>query len=219
MATEAPYTFFSVLSIDISKEAMQSIYFLDTVFKEAKARKPSIIFIDEIEVLCKGSSHSNDVRLVRNEFLKQIQALEDGVIVMGATNMPWALDSEFQRKFKRWIHVGMPDDEARKQIIKNSIGNHLHFLSSQDFVHLSKKTDGFTGADINETVQEALMIPLRKIQRATFFKQISGPSPTDPEVHCDDLWIPCGPRDPNAKEITFSSLPGDKIIEPQIVEE
>ena len=131
--------------------------------------------------------------------------------------MPWALDSEFQTKFHSWIHVGMPDNvQTRRQIIQSSIGNHSHDLSSQDFVLLSRETDGFTGADINEYVREALMRPIRKFFQATHFKQISGLSPTDPEVHCDDLWTPCGPRDPNAVKINFENLPRDKIFLPQV---
>ncbi len=213
MATEAPYTFFSVLSIDISKKATQSIHFVETLFKEAKTRKPSIIFIDEIEVVCTDSVESNDVRLVRNEVLRQMRVLEDGVILMGATNMPWVLDSEFRRIFQRHIHISLPDDaQTRMQIIEGSIGTHSHTLSSQDFVSLGHKTDGYSGAGIDVMVKEALMMPVRKIQKATHFKRVSsGPSPTDPKVHCNDLWTPCAPRDADAQEISWMLLPADKI--------
>lgn len=60
------------------------------------------------------------------------------------------------------------------------------------------------------------MQPVRKVQTATHFKKVTGPSPTDPNVIADDLLTPCSPGDPAAKEMTWVDVPGDKLLEPPV---
>ena len=96
------------------------------------------------------------------------------------------------------------------------IGNTAHALTSKDFNELAKRTDGYSGADIGIVVRDALMMPIRKVQTATHFKMVTGPSPTDPSVVVNDLWTPCGPRDQGATEKSWMSIDGDKLKEPQL---
>ena len=60
------------------------------------------------------------------------------------------------------------------------------------------------------------MMPIRKVQTATHFKRVRGPSPTDPDTICDDLLTPCGPRDSGAQEMSWMDVPGDKLLEPRV---
>lgn len=60
------------------------------------------------------------------------------------------------------------------------------------------------------------MQPVRKVQTATHFKRISGPSPKDPNLIVDDLLIPCSPGDPGALEMSWMEVDGDKLAEPPV---
>lgn len=74
----------------------------------------------------------------------------------------------------------------------------------------------YSGADISIVVKDALMQPVRKVQTATHFKKVRGPSPKDPNLIVDDLLTPCSPGDPGAIEMSWSELEGDKLAEPPV---
>lgn len=74
----------------------------------------------------------------------------------------------------------------------------------------------YSGADIGIVVREALMQPVRKVQSATHFKKISGPSRTDPSKTDHDLLTPCSPGSPGAIEMSWIAVPGDKLMEPPV---
>ena len=74
----------------------------------ARERKPSIIFIDEIDSMCgtRDGNESEASRRVKTEFLVQMQGVgnnNDGILVLGATNLPWALDPAIRRRFTNVI--------------------------------------------------------------------------------------------------------------------
>ena len=77
----------------------------------------------------------------------------------------------------------------------------------------------YSGADIGIVVREALMQPVRKVHQATHFKKVSGPSRLDPGVYLHDLLTPCSPGDPNALEMKWTEVPGDKLKEPIVTME
>lgn len=60
------------------------------------------------------------------------------------------------------------------------------------------------------------MQPVRKVQTATHFRKVTGPSPTDPNVIMDDLLTPCSPGERGAIELTWMDVPGDKLFEPPV---
>ena len=60
------------------------------------------------------------------------------------------------------------------------------------------------------------MMPIRKVQTATHFKQVSGPNPQDPSEMVNDLLTPCGPREAGATEMSWMLIKSDKLQEPQL---
>ena len=74
----------------------------------------------------------------------------------------------------------------------------------------------YSGADITILVRDALMQPVRKVQTATHFRRVRGPSPGNPDVIVDDLLTPCSPGSPGAVEMNWMSVPGDKLLEPPV---
>lgn len=221
VATEANNSrFFSVSSSHlVSKWLGESEKLVRNLFEMARDQKPSIIFIDEIDSLCSTrSDNENDAtRRIKTEFLVQMQGVgndNDGILVLGATNIPWVLDSAIRRRFEKRIYIPLPEEPARMHMFKLHIGNTPHSLTEEDFKQLAKRADGFSGADISVLVRDALMQPVRKVQTATHFRKVRGPSRTDPNVVVDDLLTPCSPGSPGAIEMSWMDVPGEKLLEP-----
>merc|ERR1712198_37045 len=223
VATEANNsTFFSVSSSDlVSKWLGESEKLVKNLFEMAREHKPSIIFIDEVDSLTgqRSDNESESARRIKTEFLVQMQGVgndNDGILVLGATNIPWVLDAAIRRRFEKRIYINLPDAPARAEMFKLNIGDTSTNLTDQDYKLLGESTDGYSGADIGLVVRDALMTPVRKVQKATHFKRVRGPSPTDSQKIVDDLLTPCSPGDPGAREMTMMDVPGDKLFEPPV---
>ncbi|EDL39858.1 vacuolar protein sorting-associated protein 4B [Mastomys coucha] len=223
VATEANNsTFFSISSSDlVSKWLGESEKLVKNLFQLARENKPSIIFIDEIDSLCgsRSENESEAARRIKTEFLVQMQGVgvdNDGILVLGATNIPWVLDSAIRRRFEKRIYIPLPEAHARAAMFRLHLGSTQNSLTEADFQELGRKTDGYSGADISIIVRDALMQPVRKVQSATHFKKVRGPSRADPNCIVNDLLTPCSPGDPGAIEMTWMDVPGDKLLEPVV---
>ncbi len=141
------------------------------LFKQAKEKAPSIIFIDEIDAIgrARGKNNgfnSNDEREnTLNQLLTEMDGFgtNSGVIILAATNRADVLDSALMRagRFDRQIYVDMPDLNERKAIF----GVHLKPIKLEpgiDIDFLAKQTPGFSGADIANLCNEAALIAARK---------------------------------------------------------
>lgn len=144
----------------------------------ARENQPSIIFIDEVDALCgtRGEGESEAARRIKTEMLVQMDGVghdSKGVLVIGATNIPWQLDAAIRRRFQRRIHITLPDPHARVVMFKISIGDTPTTLTSDDYKQLGEMSEGYSGSDIAIAVQDALMEPVRKVQQATHFRWVS----------------------------------------------
>jgi vacuolar protein-sorting-associated protein 4 len=88
----------------MSKYVGESEKLIKQLFNMAREKKPSIIFIDEIDSMCGSRSDGENEasRRVKTEFLVQMQGVgkdDQGILVLGATNLPWALDPAIRRRF------------------------------------------------------------------------------------------------------------------------
>ncbi|XP_070508561.1 vacuolar protein sorting-associated protein 4 [Chironomus tepperi] len=223
VATEANNsTFFSVSSADlVSKWLGESEKLVRNLFELARAHKPSIIFIDEVDSLCSSRSEneSESARRIKTEFLVQMQGVgndSEGILVLGATNIPWVLDSAIRRRFEKRIYIPLPEEPARMVMFKIHLGSTAHTLTEENLKQLAKNTEGYSGADISIIVRDALMQPVRKVQTATHFKRIRGPSPLDKNQIVDDLLTPCSPGERGAMEMTWMDVDGEKLYEPPV---
>ncbi|XP_068117033.1 vacuolar protein sorting-associated protein 4A-like [Hyperolius riggenbachi] len=191
------------------------------LFESARQHKPSIVFIDEIDMLCcsEGGNQSESISRMKKELLEQVQGVghcNDGILVLAATSRPWLLDSAIRRRFEKRIYIPLPEEAARAQMFRLHLGNTPHSLSEANIRELAQKTEGYSGADISIIVRDALMQPVRKVQSATHFKKVRGPSHTIPGAIVDDLLTPCSPGDPGAIEMTWMDVPGEKLQEPVV---
>lgn len=220
VATEANNsTFISVSSSDlVSKWQGQSERLVKELFDLAREKKPCIIFVDEIDSLCSARSdtESESSRRIKTEFLVQMQGVgndNDGILVLGATNIPWALDSAIRRRFEKRIYIPLPEYEGRLALFKIHTGTTPNSLTEEQFQALAERSEGYSGADIGIVVREAIMEPVRKVQQATHFKKVSGPSRKDPTVTEHDLWTPCSPGDRGAVEKGWMDIEPEKLLE------
>ena len=118
-------------------------------------------------------------------------------------------------RFEKRIHIPLPDVNARAAMFPIHIGSTPHSLHARDFRMLAEKTEGFSGADIETLVREALYQPIRKIQSATHFKAVRAPDRMDPTREREYL-TPCSPGDAGAKEMTWHDVEGDELLEPPL---
>lgn len=147
------------------------------LFNLARENKPSIIFIDEIDALCgpRGEGESEASRRIKTELLVQMDGVgrdSKGVLILGATNIPWQLDAAIRRRFQRRVHISLPDQPARMKMFELAVGSTPCELKADDYRTLAKYSEGYSGSDISIAVQDALMQPVRKIQTATHYKKV-----------------------------------------------
>mmetsp|Transcript_6498 Transcript_6498/g.16051 ORF Transcript_6498/g.16051 Transcript_6498/m.16051 type:complete len:448 (+) Transcript_6498:275-1618(+) len=177
VATEADSTFFSVSSADlISKWQGESEKLVRNLFELARESEGgrAIIFIDEVDSLCgsRSEGESDSMRRVKTEFLVQMDGVGNNagqLLVLGATNIPWELDAAIRRRFEKRVYIPLPDAEARTAMVKLNLGDTPNNLAEDEFDKTGEITEGSSGADIKILVQEALMQPLRRCQKAKQF--------------------------------------------------
>jgi vacuolar protein-sorting-associated protein 4 len=219
VATEANTTFFSVSSADlVSKWLGESEKQVRLLFDLGREHKPAIIFIDEIDALCssRGEGESESAKRIKTEFLVQMNGVGnsmDGVLILAATNMPWALDPAIRRRFEKRIYIPLPTEGARQAMFKIHLGKTPHNLSPEDFRELAQKSEGYSGSDIGIVVREAIMEPVRMVQDATHFKRVIAADRTNPQK-TKEYWTPCSPGDPSGVPMTWMDVVGDELLEP-----
>jgi cell division protease FtsH len=139
------------------------------LFKTAKRNAPCLVFIDEIDAIGKkrgnGSGGGHDEReQTLNQILTEMDGFEPGtnVIVLAATNRPDVLDQALLRpgRFDRRVHIDLPDMEAREQILAVHAKN-KKFDEKIDFKSVASKTVGFSGADIENVLNEAAIASVK----------------------------------------------------------
>ena len=117
------------------------------MFELARQRKPAIIFIDEVDSLCSSRSdnESESARRIKTEFLTQMDGVgadTDQILVLGATNLPWALDSAIQRRFEKRIYIPLPEAPARTAMFKLHLGDTPCDATEKDFKKLGDNSAG-----------------------------------------------------------------------------
>ena len=145
------------------------------LFKQAKDKSPSIIFIDEIDAIgrARGKNNFTGSNDERENTLNQLLTEMDGfgtntnVIVLAATNRADVLDKALMRagRFDRQIYVDLPDIRERKEIFEVHL-RPIKTAESLDLDFLARQTPGFSGADIANVCNEAALIAARKEKKA-----------------------------------------------------
>ena len=171
VAGEADVPFFSISGSDFVEMFVGvGASRVRDLFKQAKEKAPSIIFIDEIDAVGRARGKnvnmgSNDEREnTLNQLLTEMDGFgsNSGVIILAATNRADVLDKALLRagRFDRQIHVDLPDLNERKEIFNVHL-RPIKIDDSVDVEFLARQTPGFSGADIANVCNEAALIAAR----------------------------------------------------------
>ena len=134
---------------------------LAAIFADARRETPTVLFFDEIEALAgkRGHSTSQHEMGVISTFLAEMDGFAQnnaGVLILAATNMPWAVDAAFRRsgRFDRMLFVPPPDREARAEILRLQLADRP-VEAGIDLKAVLAQTNGFSGADLRNLVDTA----------------------------------------------------------------
>jgi len=189
---------------------------LRSLFDDAQANSPAIIFLDEIESIAPKREEMGAEKQVERRVVAQLLALMDGlesrgqIIVIAATNIPNAVDPALRRpgRFDREIGFPIPDKNARLDIIQIHIRG-MPLADDVDLDKLSSITHGFVGADLEALAREAAMTSLRKILPRIDFELDEIPYETllELEVTMDDFMEALKEVGPSAIREVFVEIP------------
>src|SRR3989344_6079032 len=143
----------------ISAFAGQGEKSLHEAFEWARANKPAVIFFDEIDAIGMSRSKTEGVlRTLVNQFLTELDGVftdNEGILVIGATNLPWEIDTALRRpgRFSRIIFVTPPDKTARSKLFELKLKGKP--LEEINYEVLSQSTNNYSAADIERICDEA----------------------------------------------------------------
>ena len=143
---------------------------LHELFEQARRNKPCVLFFDEVDALAasRADMRHHGGRHLINQFLSELDGLNaenEGVLILAATNAPWHVDSAFRRpgRFDRILFVPPPDEAARASILRVlTTGKPVKDI---DYDQVGRKTDGFSGADLKAVVDVAIDDKLQQAMR------------------------------------------------------
>lgn len=195
VATESRSTFFAISASSLtSKYLGESEKLVRALFSLAKALAPSIIFVDEIDSLLSargGGSEHEATRRIKTEFLIQWSDLakaaagretsdkdkEKGdasrVLVLAATNLPWAIDEAARRRFVRRQYIPLPEDWVRKKQLKTLLGHQKHSIGEKELDRLVMLTEGQFASILRVSLVLKSHIHLTKHHRLLRFRHHS----------------------------------------------
>ena len=175
IAGEAGATFFSIQASSLtSKWIGEGEKMVRALFAVAALMMPAVVFIDEIDSVlsARGDSEHEASRRMKTELLTAVDGLgtsgESSPLLIGATNRPEDLDEAARRRMPQRLMVGLPNGEARRDLILRALETVKHGgtdVSESDLQALVAETDGYSGSDLKSVLKDASLEPIREMQR------------------------------------------------------
>jgi vacuolar protein-sorting-associated protein 4 len=216
LARQCQHTFLPVSCASIiSKYVGDSPKYVKAMLEVAKANKPCILFIDEIDALCPdrggggggGGASSSDARTIA-EFLQQLDGITKddmkGVVVIGATNQPWVIDDAMRRRFARMIYIPLPDAEDRYRLVAHRLNQNSddagHSISEQEMWQLAHDTENYSSADLVKLIVTAYEATIEQVTLATHFRA------TRERSTGQKVLVPCSAGDEGAYALSYQAI-------------
>ncbi|MBU4482700.1 MAG: CDC48 family AAA ATPase [Actinobacteria bacterium] len=192
---------------------------LRSIFEDAQANAPAIVFIDELDAIAPKREEMGGEKQVERRVVAQLLALLDGleargqVIIIGATNIPNVLDPALRRpgRFDRELVIPIPDKNARLEILQIYTRG-MPLAEDVNLEKLAEITHGFVGADLEALAREAAMVALRKILPKVDFELADIPYETllELQVTIDNFMEALKEIEPSAIREVFIEVPDVK---------
>ena len=173
VATESnAKSFFAASAASLtSKYVGESEKMVRALFRIARERQPSVIFLDEVDSLlsARGDGDQESSRRMKTEFLVQLDGAgtsrEDRILFMAATNRPWDLDDALLRRVPRRVLIPLPDATARRVILDGLLdrGDVAQKISSSDRAAIVNATENYSASDLRLLAEDAVQEPLREL--------------------------------------------------------
>lgn len=115
------------------------------------------------ELVSKKKNDDDDNNNTKGKEFHDNICLDNRVLVLAATNLPWIIDEAARRRFSRRLYIPLPDYETRLNHLKKLMNDQKNSLSEEDFESIAALTDGYSGSDITSLAKEAAMEPIRDL--------------------------------------------------------
>tara|TARA_B110000444_G_scaffold158279_1_gene147957 strand:+ start:3802 stop:5064 length:1263 start_codon:yes stop_codon:yes gene_type:complete len=174
-ASEIAATFFSVSCADVtSKWVGGSEKLLRTLFQDAAARAPAVVFFDEIDSIARTRQSDTNVadQRLTNQLLLELDKVQRGgsdIAVLAATNLPWDIDTAVLRRFSKRILVDLPDTADRVALLTRVFARYGIDFAVSELEQLAAGTPNFSGADLTQLVHNCAFTPLRELTGAQWW--------------------------------------------------
>ena len=175
IASNIKATFFSISASSLtSKWIGEGEKLVRTLFTVARRVSPAVIFIDEIDSILSARRSDGEheaSRRLKTEMLVQMEGVgveEEGrqsVLLIGATNRPEELDEAARRRLPKQLYIPLPCPEARRQMVQRQLLHISSNLSTEDLDKIVLRTEGYSGSDMKNLIQEACQGPVRDAVR------------------------------------------------------
>lgn len=172
---------------------------MQSLFTVAKANAPAILFFDEVDYLTRARStdEASFDRRTKNQLLGLFSKLakDTSVLIMGATNRPWDVDSAFLSRFQEKAFFDLPNHDAKRRMLARALCKDRHMLAERDFEALAG-VEGYTawsGRDIEAALGKLRFVKFKELMRSSVFAPVGG----------SGQWEPCLPSHPLAKRQPF----------------
>ncbi|XP_030764044.1 suppressor protein of bem1/bed5 double mutants-like [Sitophilus oryzae] len=137
--------------------------------------KYSLLFIDEIDGVCRkrNSSENEYTRRIKTELMTHLSNINNcpNIVIIAATNRPWDLDSAILRRFRKQLYVPLPNSEDRLELLQLFTKNIPILKSIDEVIKLVELSDGLSGSDISNLIQDALNMPLMELQDTKIWRK------------------------------------------------
>eukprot|EP00727_Mastigamoeba_balamuthi_P014057 m51a1_g9274 putative vps4p (515) ;mRNA; r:98052-100880 len=143
------------------------------LFEFLSPRAPCLLVLEELDALYSESSESH-WRRVKTELVVQMSARSAAEIAIVATSSrPWVLEPAIRRRFLKRVHLGLPDEPARVRIAARELQNVSGLaLTEEQQRQIGQMTAGFSCSDIIVALRDAVMMPIRRLQKAEYFAEL-----------------------------------------------
>ena len=184
--SKAPAKFMSLSSAELSgRYHGESEKRIRTAFAVARANKPVVMFIDEIDSILGRRKGTDDAvtSKVKTQFLIEMEGVgkdRTGVLVVAATNNPWALDEALMSRLPEKYYIGLPDTASRAKILHKLLSEYKGTVKRNDIDPLALRAQGMSGREIRSVVEKA-------VKRAATRRRKAGGAPDSGLITTADL--------------------------------